>query len=107
MVSMPEAHPAHRPLRGRHESDALAAIPSPRRLADDREAEQGEEFPMPAMNAQPSVRFSDPGLVTTPRCELRPDLAAFFIRTSREPAPRRLGTELGVLAELRAQGGYN
>lgn len=54
---------------------------------------------MPASNPMPPVRRSQSGL--------RADLAAFFIKVSREPAPRRIGSELGVLADLRAQGGYN
>jgi hypothetical protein len=70
-------------------------------------AELGEEIPMPTSNPQPSHRPSDRCITMPPLGDLRPDLAAFFVLASREPAPRRISNELGVLAELRAQGGYN
>jgi hypothetical protein len=106
MVSMPDAHPASPLLHGRHRSHAALAIPAQSHLGEDRGADQGEEIPMPAFNPQPSVRPSDRGFTMPPQRDLRPDLAAFFVKASREPAPRRIGNELGVLAELRAQGGY-
>jgi hypothetical protein len=39
------------------------------------------------------------------RCDLRPDLAAFFVARSRDLAPERIIAEHGVLAELRASRG--
>jgi hypothetical protein len=106
MVSMPDAHPAFPILRGRHQSDAASAVPTRSQLGDDRGAKLGEEIPMPALNPQPSVQPSDRCFAMPPQGNLRPDLAAFFVQASREPSPRRIGNELGVLAELRAQGGY-
>lgn len=41
------------------------------------------------------------------RCDLRPDLAAFFVARSREIAPARIVAEQGVLAELRALRGWS
>jgi hypothetical protein len=62
---------------------------------------------MSATNSQPSLQPAGGRLTTPPQGDLRPDLAAFFIRTSREPPPRCIGHELGVLAELRVRSGYN
>lgn len=61
---------------------------------------------MPAFSPVPSARPLSRSHAPSPPGSLRPDLAAFFIKASREPAPRFLGSELGVLAELRAHGGY-
>jgi hypothetical protein len=59
------------------------------------------------MNHLPSVQPSVRSHALPPHGDLRPDLAAFFIHASREPAPRCISVELGVLADLRVQGGYN
>lgn len=60
---------------------------------------------MPGFNPLPTARPSDCCSTMRSRGNLRPDLAAFFVQASREPAPRQISNQLGVLAELRAQGG--
>jgi hypothetical protein len=62
---------------------------------------------MPAISPQPSVRPADSSKTTPQQVDLRPDLAAFFIKVCRKPAPNRIDNAIGILAEIRAQGGYN
>jgi hypothetical protein len=65
---------------------------------------------MPTPNANPLPprtslqRCDHPAL--SQRCDLRPDLAAFFVARSREIAPARIVAEQGVLAELRVSRGW-
>ena len=62
---------------------------------------------MPTINSRPSVRPSDCGKTTPQQVDLRPDLAAFFVKVCRKPVPSRIDNAIGILAEIRAEGGYN
>jgi hypothetical protein len=104
---MPNAHPSHNrcaagidPMRHRQFQRQV-------RSAIIGGANPGEELAMPAFNPQPSVHPFGCGKATTQQVDLRPDLAAFFVKATREPAPHRISNEIGILAEIRAQGGYN
>lgn len=61
---------------------------------------------MPTLYPPPPNHASDQPSAQSPKGDLRPDLAAFFIKASRDTAPRRVSSELGILAELRAESGY-